>query len=106
MELIGHVKKFWYKTHLGINSAAQSRTILAVPPYEVTFFSKSKKFKILLSYQPVLHIFYWQNFFQKFHKKWTLLSNFFLKIENIQNFIMITAYVAHFLLAKFFSKIS
>ena len=48
VELLGYVKKFSGKTHLGIKSAPQSRTTLAVPPYEVTFFSKSKIFKILL----------------------------------------------------------
>ena len=48
VELLGYVKKFSGKTHLGIKSAPQSQTTLAVPPYEVIFFSKSKKFKILL----------------------------------------------------------
>ena len=40
VELLGYVKKFSGKTHLGIKSAPQSQTTLAVPPYEVTFFSK------------------------------------------------------------------
>ena len=36
----------------------------------------------------------------------TLWSNFFFKIQKFLNFIMLTAYVAHFLLANFFSKSS
>ena len=36
----------------------------------------------------------------------TLWSNFFFKIQKFLNFIMLTAPAAHFLLAKFFSKIS